>query len=102
MQQFGVSVNQASSDLSRYIALAPDKMLYDNSACAYVPGPDLGCKFRPRDAAHSLVQLRPVARAALRKLNQLCNGLFPAGQAPIVALPVERVDIGMKGLNSRL
>jgi hypothetical protein len=27
MQQFGVSVNQASSDLNRYIALAPDNMV---------------------------------------------------------------------------
>jgi len=29
MQQFGLSVNQASSDLSRYIGLAPNNMDYD-------------------------------------------------------------------------
>jgi len=53
MQQFGVSVNQASSDLNRYIALAPDNMVYDKSARTYVRGPDFDCKFRPPDAAHS-------------------------------------------------
>lgn len=32
MQQFGVSVQQASSDLDRYIELAPDDTVYDNGA----------------------------------------------------------------------
>lgn len=32
MEQFGLSVNQASSDLNRYISFAPDNMTYDKSA----------------------------------------------------------------------
>lgn len=32
MDQFGVSVNQASTDLNRYIGFAPDNMVYDKSA----------------------------------------------------------------------
>jgi len=32
MDQFGVSVNQASMDLNRYIGFAPNNMGYDKSA----------------------------------------------------------------------
>jgi hypothetical protein len=42
------------------------------------------------------------ARAALQKLDPLWDELFPAEQARIVALLVERVDIGNDGLNVRL
>ena len=41
-------------------------------------------------------------RAALQELNPLWDELFPAEQARIVALLVERVDIGTGGLNVRL
>lgn len=42
------------------------------------------------------------ARAALQQLDPLWEELFPAEQARIVALLVERVDIGTDGLNVRL
>jgi DNA invertase Pin-like site-specific DNA recombinase len=42
------------------------------------------------------------ARTALQQLDPLWDELFPAEQARIVALLVERVDIGTKGLNVRL
>lgn len=42
------------------------------------------------------------ARAALQQLDPLWDELFPAEQARIVALLVERVDIGKDGLNVRL
>ncbi|WCR09684.1 recombinase family protein [Paracoccus stylophorae] len=42
------------------------------------------------------------ARAALQKLDPLWDELFPAEQARLVALLVERVDIGISGLNVRL
>jgi site-specific DNA recombinase len=42
------------------------------------------------------------ARAALQQLDPLWDELFPAEQARIVALLVERVDIGADGLNVRL
>jgi len=40
--------------------------------------------------------------AALTRLDPLWNEMFPAEQARIVALLVERVDIGTQGLNVRL
>ncbi|MBP0440183.1 recombinase family protein [Tianweitania sediminis] len=42
------------------------------------------------------------ARGALHQLDPLWEELFPAEQARIVALLVERVDIGTEGLNVRL
>jgi hypothetical protein len=42
------------------------------------------------------------ARRALQQLDPLWDELFPAEQARIVALLVERVDIGTEGLNVRL
>ena len=42
------------------------------------------------------------ARKALRQLDPLWDDLFPAEQARIVALLVERVDIGTDGLTVRL
>ena len=42
------------------------------------------------------------ARAALQQLDRLWDELFPAEQARIVALLVERIDIGSEGLDIRL
>jgi DNA invertase Pin-like site-specific DNA recombinase len=42
------------------------------------------------------------ARAALQQLDPLWDELFPAEQARIVALLVERIDIGLEGLTVRL
>ena len=89
MQQFGVSVNQASSDLNRYIALAPDNMVYDKSARTYVRGPDFGCKFRPPDAAHYLAQLRLVADDVLERDDCWIAGLPAYDSAPTPARGVD-------------
>ena len=42
------------------------------------------------------------ARAALQQFDPMWDELFPAEQARIVALLIERVDIGTEGLNVRL
>ena len=89
MQQFGVSVNQASSDLNRYIALAPDNMVYDKSARTYVRGRGFDCKFRPPDAAHYLAQLRLVADDVLEREECWIPDLPSYASAPT---PVRGVD----------
>jgi predicted DNA-binding transcriptional regulator YafY len=61
MEQFGVSVNQASTDLNRYIGFAPANMVYDKSARIYVPGPDYSPQFLKPDASRYLAQLRSLA-----------------------------------------
>ena len=50
MEQFGLSVNQASADLNRYIGFAPDNMVYDKSARTYVRGLDFKAQFLEPDA----------------------------------------------------
>ena len=54
MDQFGVSVNQASMDLNRYIGFAPDNMVYDKSARTYVRGPGFKPQFLEPDASRYL------------------------------------------------
>jgi len=93
MQQFGVSVNQASSDLNRYIALAPDNMVYDKSARTYVRGPDFDCKFRPPDAAHYLAQIRLVADDVLEREDCWISDLPPYASAPTPVRGVEPVTL---------
>ena len=61
MEQFGLSVNQASADLNRYIGLAPDNMVYDKSARTYVRGPEYAAHFLKPDANRYLTQLRSLA-----------------------------------------
>jgi hypothetical protein len=89
MQQFGVSVNQASPDVNRYIALAPDNMAYDENARTNVQGPDFVCKSRPPDAAHYLAQLRLVADDVLERDECWIPDLPSYASAPT---PVRGVD----------
>ncbi len=65
MEQFGLSVNQASSDLNRYIGFAPDNMVYDKSARTYVRGPGFKAQFLQPDAGRYLAQLRSLADGLL-------------------------------------
>ncbi|APF38897.1 WYL domain-containing protein [Chelatococcus daeguensis] len=67
MTQFGLSVNQASSDLSRYIGLAPHNMDYDRSLRTYVRQPSFRPVFGKLDAGRYLAQLRSVADGILDK-----------------------------------
>ena len=65
MEQFGLSVNQASSDLNRYISFAPDNMTYDKSARTYVRGPGFKAVFGKLDAGRYLAQLRSLEEGIL-------------------------------------
>ena len=65
MDQFGVSVNQASTDLNRYIGFAPENMVYDKSARTYVRGSEFQPQFLKPDASRYLTQLRSVADGIL-------------------------------------
>ena len=58
---FGVSVNQASTDLNRYIGMAPNNMVYDKSARTYIRGSKFAPLFLKPDASRYLSELRSVA-----------------------------------------
>ena len=61
MAAFGISINQASADLNRYLGMAPDNMLYDKSARAYVRGARFEPLFLKPDPASYLSQLRSIS-----------------------------------------
>jgi len=85
MEQFGLSVNQASSDLSRYIGFAPHNMDYDRSLRTYVRQPGFKPVFDKLDAGRYLAQLRSVADGILAHDNCWIAGLPAYDAAPTPA-----------------
>lgn len=81
---FGVSQNQASGDLNRYIALAPDNMVYDKSGKTYVRGAVFEPLFLKPDATQYLSQVRSVADGIVSKADAWIGNLpaFDATPAP--------------------
>lgn len=80
MDTFGVSVNQASTDLNRYIGMAPDNMVYDKSARTYIRGSKFDALFLKPDASRYLSQLRSVADGILDRADAWI-GQFPTYDA---------------------
>lgn len=62
---FGVSVPQASKDLSQYQELAPENMEYDRSQKRYFPASGFKPRFLKPDATRYLTQLNSIARDVL-------------------------------------
>lgn len=89
MDAFGVSVNQASTDLNRYIGMAPDNMIYDKSARTYIRGSKFDPLFLKPDASSYLSQLRSVADGILDRADAWI-GQFPSYAA--APTPARGVD----------
>jgi len=89
MGQFGVSVNQASTDLNRYIGFAPDNMFYDKSARTYVRSLEFNPQLLEPDASCYLAQLRSVADGILDREDSWIGSLPPYAATPA---PVRGVD----------
>lgn len=84
IDKFGVSPNQASGDLNRYIALAPDNMVYDKSAKTYVRSSAFKPLFLKPDASQYLSQVRSVAEGVITPEDAWIGNLpaFDATPAP--------------------
>jgi predicted DNA-binding transcriptional regulator YafY len=82
MEAFGVSVNQASTDLNRYISMAPDNMVYDKSARTYIRGSKFAPLFLKPDASRYLSQLRSVADGILDRADAWIGQFPPYDAAP--------------------
>lgn len=89
MDAFGVSVNQASTDLNRYIGMAPDNMVYDKSARTYIRGIRFEPRFLKPDASRYLSQLCSVADGILHHTDAWIGQLPPCVTAPT---PLRGVD----------
>lgn len=93
MAQFGVSVNQASTDLNRYIGFAPENMVYDKSARTYVRGSDFQPQFLEPDASRYLTQLRSVADGILDREDSWIADLPTFASAPTPVRGVNPVTL---------
>ncbi len=89
MGAFGVSVNQASTDLKRYIGMAAENIAYDKSARTYIRSPKFAPLFLRPDASRYLSQLRSVADGILDRGNAWIGQLPSYDGAPT---PARRVD----------
>lgn len=89
MEKFGLSVNQASSDLNRYIGLAPSNMTYDKSLRTYVRDTGFTSIFNKLDAGRYLAQLRSVADGILDQDDCWIAGLPAYDSAPTPARGVD-------------
>jgi hypothetical protein len=88
-EAFGVSENQASTDLRRYLGLAPNNMAYDKSVRTYARGVHFQPIFLRPDASRYLSQLRSVADGILKRSNAWI-GQWPAYDA--APTPARGVD----------
>jgi len=93
MDTFGVSLNQASGDLNRYIALAPDNMVYDKSARTYVLGPAFRPRFLEAEAGSYLTQLRSVEEGILDHGDSWIAYLPPFASTPTPVRGVSPVTL---------
>ena len=92
MDYFGVSVPQASKDLSQYQELAPENLRYDRSLKRYFPTDSFELKFLKPDADQYLAQLTSFAE---RDPSENESWL---GNPPLVAsmpVPHRRVEVAI-------
>ncbi len=86
---FGISVNQASADLNRYLGMAPGNMVYDKSARAYVRDECFAPLFLKPDPASYLSQLRSISDGIATQ-EETWIGQMPAFDT--VPSPVRGID----------
>lgn len=87
--RFGVSVPQASNDLSQYRELAPANLHYDASAKRYVATEEFSPRYLALSADRYLSQLRAKAEGVIG-LDETWIGVAPDAQA--MPVPARRVD----------
>ncbi|ADZ68953.1 WYL domain-containing protein [Polymorphum gilvum] len=87
---FGISVQQASTDLNRYLALAPDNMIYDKSAKSYVRRETYAPKFFKPSADQFLAQLRSLAEGTLQPDHVWSMGTTPV---EVATTPARGIDV---------
>lgn len=86
---FGVSMSRASTDLNRYIGLAPEDMVYDSSARTDVRGSLFQPQLHDSDARQIFPPLRSIANGMLDSENSRIAHLPPYAATPT---PLRSVD----------
>ena len=88
--RFGVSISQASKDLTLYATKAPGNLSYDKSAKRYVAASTFQPVFFVPDADLYLTQLRSVADHTVKQDD---TWLFNVASAEVMPIPHRRVDV---------
>ena len=107
MDAFGVSVNQASTDLNRYLGMAPDNMAYDKSARTYIRGSNFDPMILKPDASRYLSQLQSVGDRIIDQ-SDAWIGQFPSYDAAptpvrgVNAKTLRSVAVGILGPSASL
>lgn len=91
IDKFGVSPNQASGDLNRYIALAPDNMVYDKSGKTYVRSSAFKPLFLKADATQFLSQVRSVSEGIITPDDAWIGNLPAFDATPATARGIDPV-----------
>jgi predicted DNA-binding transcriptional regulator YafY len=89
IDQFGVSVPQASNDLTAYRQMAPENVTYDLSAKRYVPTPGFRPKFLKLNPDRYLAQLKALSDGILDTADTWFASQPDTGVLPI---PNRRTD----------
>jgi len=84
VDEFGISVPQASADIQRYSALAEGNIKYDSSAKTYVIGSSFRPHFLSPSARRYLNYLRSIADGVLRPKETWLAWLPPFDVVPLV------------------
>lgn len=87
--RFGVSVPQASIDLTAYKQLAPENMDYDSSAKRYVPSATFNPLFLKPNPDRYLAQLKALSDGIIELGDTWLPGIPETGVLPI---PSRRID----------
>ena len=85
METFKVSIAQATTDLNRYLTLAPGNMAYDKSAKAYVRAGQFKARFQEPESGRYLNQIRSIGDGIV-ETGETWIGHFPtfdAARSPV-------------------
>lgn len=100
MREFGVSVPQASKDLSLYEERAPGNLVYDRREKRYFPSPNFKPAFLRPEADRYLMQLQSVSDRIVEPEETWLSHLPPLDAMPV---PHRRVEVNvLRGLLSAI
>jgi len=103
MAAFGISINQASADLNRYLGMAPGNMVYDKSARAYVRGDRFDPLFLKPDPTSYLSQLRSISDGIATQEETWIGQLpaFDTGRSPARGIDAGNLPAVLQAIHNR-
>lgn len=103
MDAFGISINQASTDLNRYLGVAPGNMVYDKRARTYVRGDRFKPIFLKPDADRYLSQLRSISDGIVTQEESWIGQLpaFDTVPAPIRGIDADTLRAVLQAIHNR-